>query len=392
MDFRIGSWSRKRATGTYSLPARTRSLLTALFLSAALLAGTPAESQQSGRNEGIGAAGAHVAGADSRQEQMLQRINAAGTIRESRAMLEELVQTAEDGETRQRAHELIAELAELSREYRLAQQHYRLAWEAGEASSRLDLLLSSASLRLELGETSAALEETDIVIATAAADPSLQINARLLRARLLLAEGNRTEAAAEVSSLQREVLENGNASQAFLLYELGRNLEDSHIATAAGSTLRDRHPDSIEYALIRQDIDPANRRVHRYPSPTNLLTLHSPVEEQRLPDPPPGVEGDQPPAPESASEESVLRDRPSTDTRTVRAIQTGAFRDPENASYMARDISNAGFPAEVRERGGEDAPVYVVQVPLDAGTSRDRALERMTALKEVGIEGFLIYD
>lgn len=364
--------------------AHARTVLSVLFVTALCLAGMPAETQHSGQ-EGVN--GARNAGAGNHQEQLLQRVNAAGTIRESRAMLQQLVQTAEDSATSQRTHELIAELAELSGEYSIAQQHYRLAWEAREDSKRLDLLLASASLRLELGELTAALAETEAVVAGSSGDDRLQTDARLLRVRTLVAMGDSGKAAAELGAVERRVIDAGNASQVFLLYELSRSLGDPQTASAAGSTLRDRYPDSVEYALIRQDLGPAGRRVERYPSPSQLFVAYSP--DGAIPIPEPSLS---PASAQASISAPPRRDVVASDLRTVRAIQTGAFRDPENATYMARDISNAGFAAEVRERTGDDAPVYVVLVPMDSGTTRDQALERMTALKEAGIEGFLVYD
>lgn len=393
MDVRIGSWSLKRVAETYTPLSRRRSLLLALFVTATLVAAVPVHGQQA--NAGPAPA-ATEGGTGSQREQLLQRVNAAGTIRESRAMLEELVQSTEDSQTRQRAHELIAELAELSGEYGVAQRHYRLAWDARPDSRRLDLLLASALLRLELGELGTALEEADSVIAQAGDDVSLQTDARLLRTRILLAQAETEQATAELNAQRQSVTTDGSASQVFLLYELSRSVGDTQSAADAGMALRDRYPDSVEYALIRQDLEPPQRRVQRYPSPAQLFSSHAPGDESPLPAVALPADGAGPTEPQSpvtgTPAVSVLRDASSSEARTVRAIQAGAFRDPENATYMARDISNSGFPAEVRERSDGDAAVYVVLVPMDAGTTRDSALERMTALKEAGIEGFLIYD
>lgn len=97
--------------------------------------------------------------------------------------------------------------------------------------------------------------------------------------------------------------------------------------------------------------------------------------------------------PPGAGETPSARDRtpePGPET-AVTAIQTGSFRDPENARYMAEDIRAIGYEATVEVAETDNGSFYRVLVPLPTGSTPEDAQRQIVELKERGIEGFLVF-
>lgn len=77
-------------------------------------------------------------------------------------------------------------------------------------------------------------------------------------------------------------------------------------------------------------------------------------------------------------------DRPAA----IVGIQTGSFRDRENAEFFVRDLADLGFGAEIFTAETDGATFYRVIVPATDGNSQTLVVE----LKGAGIEGFLVFD
>ena len=73
----------------------------------------------------------------------------------------------------------------------------------------------------------------------------------------------------------------------------------------------------------------------------------------------------------------------------VALVQTGSFRDPENAQYMVRDLKARGFTAEILEKrlGGN----LYYRVVIGPAMSAEQAQTLMVRLKQSGFEGFLLF-
>jgi cell division protein FtsN len=71
-----------------------------------------------------------------------------------------------------------------------------------------------------------------------------------------------------------------------------------------------------------------------------------------------------------------------------RAIQTGSFRDAENAAYMSRELEREGFTSVVVQADVGGRLYYRVLVPVAFGESEQELLLR---LKEKGFEGNPVY-
>jgi cell division septation protein DedD len=70
-------------------------------------------------------------------------------------------------------------------------------------------------------------------------------------------------------------------------------------------------------------------------------------------------------------------------------LQTGSFRDPENAEYMVRDLKARGFPAEVVAARVGDSLYYRVLVGPAQSVADAQSL--LVRLKEAGFEGMLYF-
>ena len=318
----------------------------------------------------------------------LQRVHAADTIRESRELLRDLLETLDQPADLQRTHALIAELSELSGDYLQAQYHYRRAWDHGTQDQQsLRLLLLSAQLQLELGDLESAILEAQLVVERSS-DAYQQRAAMLLQARSRLAAADQDAAARSVSEVWQAASADprgrNRPDQLYVIYDVARQLELHQVAQEALTALAEKHPHSVEYALARTDRPPHETRVEPLPSPSQVLIALPWAESSS---PLPAVPSAAGPISATTATQQATASEP-----TVTAIQTGSFRDPENATYMARDISNAGFAAEVRQQTRNGEQLYQVVVPLDGATGRQQALATVTALKDAGIEGFLLYE
>jgi hypothetical protein len=87
-----------------------------------------------------------------------------------------------------------------------------------------------------------------------------------------------------------------------------------------------------------------------------------------------------------------VADRESDGNETVLGIQTGSFRDRENAEYMVIDIEELGFSATIREVQVDDRRFYRVIVPAPGSGSVSDAQGLVVRLKERGVEGFLVFE
>ncbi|MFO7848571.1 MAG: SPOR domain-containing protein, partial [Spirochaetia bacterium] len=72
----------------------------------------------------------------------------------------------------------------------------------------------------------------------------------------------------------------------------------------------------------------------------------------------------------------------------ARGVQTGSFRDVENADYMAAELEEKGFTVEVEEKEVNGTKYNRVIVPIPEGTKAQNTIVR---LKEAGFEGYPVY-
>ncbi|MFW5826560.1 MAG: SPOR domain-containing protein [Alkalispirochaeta sp.] len=313
-------------------------------------------------------------------------------------------------------------IQELAHQYNAARVSYARAVDANP--TLWDASLRRSALAIEEGD----LSEAELLLTQAihqAPTRQLQRRAAILRVRVYLMQDRIEQAFSHAASLvgypadgedqdPPDVQDPPNLTATvepealLLLYEAAQSAGDEVAqewsqAAMAGSFARD----VPESSLARDGLSPDSIATY-YPSPSRIFggieRRTTPIVEQRE-EPSDGSDASTPRS-SGASQESASTGA-DTDTGTgtgtddtsasddrqnaVIGIQTGSFRDRENAQYMARDIRELDFPAEVQEVQVNNDTFFRVIVPLEDATP-ESAQETVVRLKEEGVEGFLIFE
>jgi tetratricopeptide (TPR) repeat protein len=323
---------------------------------------------------------------------LLTAIDRASSLDEIDALLEEYLEAVESERTRGEI------LYRAGRVFETANRFSRAADFFAQASDLVpeeaSILRDHAGMLLELGEMDQAIRLLTRIINTAP-DRLQQRSAAVLRARAYLLGGNPSRARRHARSLlggpdEPKVL--------FLLLEIARFTADHDLEEEILQRMSARFPAAPEVALA--DAEPPREhppQVGHYPIPTRIFSgayqpedYETRAKETAAPEeprasPPAAVTPPEPsPAPAAVVDEE---DEPSR----LDGIQTGSFRDRENAEYMVRDIEALGFSAAVRSVETESGRFFRVVIPVQEGTTVHEAQDRIVQLKEEGIEGFLLF-
>jgi len=181
-------------------------------------------------------------------------------------------------------------------------------------------------------------------------------------------------------------------------YEFLTDLGRAEEAAEQLEKLAGDFPDSPELALAKAQGE--NDRIAYAPSPSRFLPRELPVSGER------GIEAEEPEAgpaepgpsgePAISGEAGIAETTPSAPeavdqqppSRNV-LVQTGSFRDPENAHYMIRDLKASGFDASIVEKqiGGT---VYY-RVVIGPAQTAEKAQAVLMKLKDASFEGVLLF-
>ena len=259
----------------------------------------------------------------------------------------------------------LARVLELGGRFAGAAEAYARAVDRSPNS--FEALIGLGQMHTELGQMNAALA------ALRRAERHAETRAQQRRAAAArawaLALGGDTE---QSLNILRALVRGGNrrtsgAYEAELFFVVAHRFGPERDRSAARQLLERDFPDSPL-------LDP---NVSAFPSPANVLSL-AVIQPDDTPLPP---VRDQP-AP-------AVDDADNPDRFTIAGIQTGSFRDPENAAFMLADIRDLGFSASLRSVEREDGTYYRVIVPIAVNQDPQ---ELVVALKEHGIEGFLVVE
>ncbi len=234
--------------------------------------------------------------------------------------------------------------------------------------------VEEAAIRLEMGDVDSAARLADAAVG-AARDPEVQRRAALLQARALFAAGD-TDAAFDLARTLSEAEHAPTLQPATLLflYRLSLRLERDDEAERARRLLSELYPDSPEMMLVS-----GGSGVSEFPRPSAFLGPDALT-------PPAGAAGTGDAGDGSSAGAAAADDARSAEGEP-RGVQVGSFKSMENARDMRREISSAGFTAEIVDAPGGEFHRVIIAVP--EGTDPQRLLIR---LKEEGFEGFLVFD
>ena len=254
-----------------------------------------------------------------------------------------------------------AELAELTGDYERAAKYFAATFEHSESRDPADAL-AAARAQVDLGDLELAESHVRAALAHAPSGDNM-VQSRTLLARILAETGRNVEASALLHGLV-PVLAESDIGDAYSIFDAAATIGLDDVTAAARKRI-EAFPDSVELALVRRS--ESDSSVDPFPSPSRVMNPERVFERATAPTPEPRGE------------------RPS-----LRGIQTGSFRDEENARYMARDLRELGFSADVRSRVVGDTTFHQVVIGIDGDP--DRANTTIMRLKERGIEGFLVFD
>jgi cell division septation protein DedD len=232
---------------------------------------------------------------------------------------------------------------------------------------------------------------------------ALEARIRLLQARILLAQERSKEAENLFRLLSAKYGDTALGPRILLAY-YEHLLAQGRIEEADEQldALTRKFPDSPELALARavgDRTDGGEGRIGYAPIPSRLLPndLASPREgsgadrSREQPDRKPAAESERqtqlpPPAQTGAPPQPSAEAKPPVPAALV---QTGSFRDRENAEYMVKDLKTSGFEAGIVEKQIGVALYYRVVIgPLMAVEQAQAVLMK---LKDAGFEGVLLF-
>ncbi len=143
-------------------------------------------------------------------------------------------------------------------------------------------------------------------------------------------------------------------------------------------------PDSPELALAQG----GDGRIAYAPSPSRFLPQELPAPVGK------GIES----AEQARSGEAAIAEaKPTAPTAAEEEkppplnvlVQTGSFRDPENAHYMIRDLKASGFDAGIMEKRIGDTVYY--RVVIGPAQTAEKAQAVLMKLKDASFEGVLLF-
>jgi tetratricopeptide (TPR) repeat protein len=276
-------------------------------------------------------------------------------------------------------HTLLLDMARLEEQtgrLQKAQLHYQSAVFTGQLTRDYRALFHSMLILIELGDYEYAMVQAQHIIGNSE-DGGLRRQATAQKARIQQLEGKQVEALQTAQQLynERKSLPADVLYSLWILYRSVPGESDySSYAVAVEAELSERFPDSPEYGLITRENSPA-LTVENALGLRSVVTTNSEAEVPRD-----GLDS-------SGPQNSTNAERPPELEKST-AIQTGSFRDAENARYMQRTLEEEGFTALVTQAKVGEAIYYRVLVPIPFGGSEERII---LELKEKGFEGYPVY-
>jgi len=272
-------------------------------------------------------------------------------------------------------HTLLLDMARLEEQtgrLEKAQLHFQSAAFSLAEKRDYASLYNSMLLLIDLGEYRQALMQARQIREDSGSGDLAQ-RAKVQEARVYLHQDNSKKALEMAESVFNE-RKRLPADVLYNLWLVFRSLDDKmggadRVKKSAEEVLQrlsETYPDSPEYRLIQGSVDVV---------PTVELSM--------------GLRSGSTAGPESrdvAKDEEKKKEVPEIEGS--RAIQTGSFRDADNAGYMQRELEREGFHAIVVQKDSDGKIYYRVLVPIAFGESEEKIILN---LKEKGFEGYPVY-
>lgn len=253
-----------------------------------------------------------------------------------------------------------------------------------------EIRLRSAAAALETGDYERARRHAQYVI-DSARDREYQRLGGLYLALSYFNQGNRTDGLPIFRSLTRGESRRTVESRT-LVYALlaARAWEAEEYARELEAKLDALYPSTLDRLAVASEsgVSMAPRPSILLPAaPWEFVPPERSVsgEEEALRPREPGA------TPDSEEGASATPEEGSQEEPLVIGIQTGSFNDEANALVMRDEIREEGIPAQVREVELQGRQYYRVVVPTNGAVPPGEAQELVVRLKELGVEGFLLF-
>ncbi len=276
-------------------------------------------------------------------EIILKAAESAPTIKEGMDLLQSALPRIKISAYRLTILIYLAEYAELSGDIESAQKYYEEAGGLAADKQHDALQLQSARLLQYMGRYDESKTQLDSIIKGSSSDSSFYYKAYLFLAKYYLIKGNRKAFSTALEALKKN--KGGKIPMVNYFLEYMKINKDLNLL----------FPQSPETLL-------AAGRINSLPNTETVFGLAGRTEIQNTTASPP--------------------------VRLHFYIQTGSFRDSENAGYMSKDLNNLGFKTFVEKQnvGG----ITYFKVLLDAKDPQD-VQKLILRLKDKGFEGYPIY-
>ncbi len=276
-------------------------------------------------------------------EIIIKAAESAPTLKESIDLLRTDLPRIKDSNYKLQMLIYLAEYAELSGDMDSAQKYYEEAGGLASGTQRDVLLLQSARLLQYMGLYDTSKTLLDSIVKNISPDSPFYFKAYLFLAKYYLVHGNRKAFTAALDTLKKDKAVKIPMVNYFLAYMKDNNDLD-HLFPLSPETLL------------------AADKINFLPNPERVFDLAKMSRNSR----------ETAPAPE----------------KPHFYIQTGSFRDDENAEYMSKDLNKLGFNTFVEKQNVEGITYY--KVLLDAKDPQD--VQRLILkLKDKGFEGYPVY-
>lgn len=244
-----------------------------------------------------------------------------------------------------------------------------------------EIRLRAAAAALETGDYDRARRHAHYVI-DSARDREAQRLAGLYLAVSYFNQGNRSEGLPLFRSLTRGESTRTVESRT-LVYALlaARAWEAEEYVEELEGKMEQLYPSTLDRLAVAREsgVSLAPRPSILLPAaPWEFVPPAGSGQEDAIAEEEPPIEAEAPPAGESREP-------------LVVGIQTGSFNDEANATIMRDEIREEGIPAQVREVELQGRRYYRVVVPTNGAVPPPEAQELVVRLKELGIEGFLLF-
>ena len=251
----------------------------------------------------------------------------------------------------------LAQFFELSSDLHNAQINYQKAALISLESIDYEILLSSARILLLEGELLLAESQLEEIIVNSS-DQNISVQAKLLFTILKILNST--------GDIDYTISPIDKPESLYLMYLIAKANSETVIMDKLSQKIVKDFETSPEAGLIRNELSEL----------PDILTSFALLNNESLND-------------DSFYEEPKEKLNTSeADTIFNYMIQTGSFRDPENAHYLSIDLEKIGFEPIVEEQIVNDIKYYKVLLYFFA---RDDMYLALSRLKEKGFEGFPVY-